>query len=142
LISDCAPWDFPKSTKAENYDDKIQETIEARSVNSTSPLKTASGKRVPSAVRVKVKRVAKTPEPRLANLTATQEAFGRYPMTEKTKPKKHPVSDQSGPRRKTDREVISSMPQVAADDPIFTGGFRIGMTRLRNSSTKPIKGDK
>ena len=44
--------------------------------------------------------------------------------------------------RKTDREVFSSVPQAPADHPIFTGGFRIGMTRLRNSSTKPIKGDK
>ena len=44
--------------------------------------------------------------------------------------------------RKTDREVISSVPQLPADHPIYTGGFRIGMTRLRNSSTKPIKGDK
>ena len=59
-----------------------------------------------------------------------------------TKSKKHPVSDQSGPRRKTDREVISSVPFAPADDPVYTSGFRIGMTRLRNSSAKPIKGDK
>ena len=59
-----------------------------------------------------------------------------------TKSKKPSVSDLSKPKRKTDREKISSMPQAAAGDPIFTGGFRIGMTRLRNSSTKPIKGDK
>jgi hypothetical protein len=75
LIPDCAPWDFPKSTKEENYNDKIQETIEARTVKATSPIEGASSRRIPNAFWGKVKRAAKTLERRLANLAATQEAF-------------------------------------------------------------------
>jgi hypothetical protein len=59
-----------------------------------------------------------------------------------TKQKKLSVADQSNTGQLTDREKISSMPQLPADHPVYTGGFRIGMTRLRNSSTKPIKGEK
>jgi hypothetical protein len=75
LIPDCAPWDFPKSTKEENYNDKIQETIEARSVNTTSPLAATFGRRVPATVRGKAKRAAKTPERRLASFDHAQTAF-------------------------------------------------------------------
>ena len=42
--------------------------------------------------------------------------------------------------RKTDREVLSSVPRVPAGDPLFKHGFVIGATVLRNSSAKPVKG--
>ena len=75
MIPDCAPWDFPKSTKEENYNDKIQETIEARTVKATSPIEGASSRRIPNAFWGKVKRAAKTPEPRLASFDHAQTAF-------------------------------------------------------------------
>ena len=43
--------------------------------------------------------------------------------------------------RKTDREVLSSMPRVPAGDPLFDRGFVIGATVLRNSSQKPADGE-
>jgi hypothetical protein len=80
-----------------------------------------------------------------AILSADMEWFANY--------EGHCIDDLKGPLidearkllanwHKTDREVISSMPFAPPDDPVYTSGFRIGMTRLRNSSTKPIKGDK
>ncbi len=47
---------------------------------------------------------------------------------------------QSKSGRRTDREVMSSVPNVPADDPLFKRGFVIGATVLRNSSAKPVKG--
>lgn len=53
---------------------------------------------------------------------------------------------QKSTGRKTAREVISSIPTASPDNPIFRNGWRIGATRLRNSSPKkppqkPRKGE-